>query len=276
MKGKSLRRETLLLNAGRRNRRSSLPAQVFCLLLAWISNIQAQAGPPTNPPPARVDPKAQELIDRTIQALGGPAFLSFKRLSTRGRIFAIEDEVTAGLAPFESAVEYPDKRRLSYGKKQPVVLINNGERAWELDKYGLTNQRPEQIQRWKLSTRYGLENLLRLRTHEPGVLIQQGGVDFVDNSPVHVVQILDEQAQIKLYVHKDTFLPVRIAYRVRDPETHDWQEYADVYGDYREIQGIETPMHITRFLEGERVSEVYRNSAQYDESYPANTFQPTG
>lgn len=277
MMGRSLRREKLRANAGRRGRCSSLTAAVFCWLLGWVSNIQAQAGPPTNTPPARVDPKAQELIDRTIQALGGPAFLSFKRLSTRGRIFAIEDEVTAGLAPFESAMEYPDKRRLSYGKKKPVVLINNGERAWELDKYGLTNQRPEQIQRWKLSTRYGLENLLRLRIHEPGVLIQQGGVDFVDNSPVHVVQIIDaEQAQIKLYVQKDTFLPVRIAYRVRGPETHDWQEYADVYGDYQKIHGIQTPMHITRFLEGERVSEVYRNSAQYDEGYPANTFQPTG
>ena len=71
-----------------------------------------------------------------IQALGGPAFLKVKRLTTRGRIFSIRDESTSGFAPFESFVEYPDKRRFSYGKKPPVILINNGDQAWELDRYG--------------------------------------------------------------------------------------------------------------------------------------------
>src|SRR5574337_745231 len=117
---------------------------------------QAQQNPPTLP--ARIDPKAQELLDRTIQALGGPAFLRVKTLSTRGRVFSIDEESTAGLAPFQSAVEYPNKRRFSYGKKKPVTLINNGDRAWELDRFGLTTQLPEQIYRWKISNRYSLEN----------------------------------------------------------------------------------------------------------------------
>ncbi len=228
-------------------------------------------------PPARISPKAQEMLDRAIQSLGGPAFLGFKRLTTRGRVFAIEDGITAGFAPYESAVEYPDKRRFSYGKKKPVVLINNGDRSWELDKYGVTHQLPEQLRRWKISARYGLENLLRLRIHELGILIQEAGVDFVDNSAVNVVDIFDaQQVEVKLYLHKTTFLPVRIAYRGQDPQTREWQEYADVYGDYQRIQGVQTPMHITRFLDGERVSEAFRNSAQYDEAFPANTFEPTG
>jgi hypothetical protein len=227
--------------------------------------------------PSRIDPKAQELLDHAIQALGGPAFLNFKRLTTRGRVFAIEDGITAGFAPFESSVEYPDKRRFSYGKKKPVILINNGDKAWELDKYGVTHQLPEQIQRWKLSTRYSLENLLRLRIHEPGILIQESGVDFVDNSAVRIVTILDaQQVEVKVYLHKQNFLPVRIAYQVQNPETREWQEYADVYGDYKEIHGIKTPMHITRYVDGDRVSETFRNTAQYDETFPAGTFEPTG
>ncbi len=227
-------------------------------------------------PRSRIDPKAQELLDRVIEVLGGPAFLNFRRLTTRGRFFAIAEGVTAGFAPFESNVEYPDKRRFSFGKKKPVILINNGDRAWELDKYGMTRQLPEQIRRWKLSTRYSLENLLRLRIHEPGILLQESGVDFVDNSPVRVLDMLDaQQVQVRLSIHKETLLPVRITYRVQDAETREWQEYADVYGDYQRIQGIQTPMHITRFLDGERVSETFRNSAQYDEVYAAQTFEPT-
>jgi hypothetical protein len=236
---------------------------------------KAQEKPPL--PPARIDPKAQELLERTIQALGGPAFLKFKRLTTRGRIFAIADESTSAVAPFVSAVEYPDKRHFSYGKSKPVLLVNNGDQAWELDSYGLTSQLPQQVQRWKITNRYSLENLLRLRIHEPGILIQVGGMDFVDYVPTRGVDILEVGgAHVILDLHRQTLLPVRIRYRAQDPNTHEWQEYADVYGDYQSFQGVQTPMHITRYLDGERLTEIFRNSARYDEDYPASYFQPPG
>lgn len=247
-----------------------LSSLVFLLVAARA----AQEVPPALP--TRVDPRAQELLDRAIQALGGPAFLRVKTLTTRGRVFAIAEGATAGFAPFESWMEYPDKRRFSYGKKQRVILINNGEQAWELDKYGLTTQLPEQRQRWKVSNRYSIENLLRLRIREPGVLIQAGAVDFVDNVPTRVVDILDPQGtHVRLDLHRQTFLPIRITYRVQNPQTREWDESADVYGDYQDIQGVQTPMHLTRYLNGERVSETFRNSARYDEDYPPDYFQPT-
>ena len=34
-------------------------------------------------------------------------------------------------------------------------------------------------------------------------------------------------------------------------------------------------MHIGRFVDDERVSEVYRNSVRYNETYPPDYFQPT-
>ena len=229
--------------------------------------------------PSRIDPKAQELLDHAIQALGGPAFLRFKTLTTHGRSYSISDGATAGFVTFESEVEYPDKRRFAYGsgKKKPVVLVNNGDRAWELDRFGLTHQMPEQVGRWKITNRYSLENLLRLRIQEPGLLIQDGGSDFVDNLATRVLEIHDaNQVGVKLYISKTTFLPVRVVYRVQNPETHEWDEYADVYADYQKVQEAQTPMHITRFLNGERVLEIFRNSAQYDERYPPDYFEPIG
>jgi hypothetical protein len=225
--------------------------------------------------PSRIDPKAQQVVDRVIQALGGPAFLKVKRLTTRGRIYSIREEATSAFAPFESFVEYPDKRRFSYGKNPPVILINNGDQAWELDRYGQTAQPAEQVRRWRISNHYSLENLLRLRIHEPGMLIQPGGVDFVDNVATQALDMVDAQGtQLKLDLNRQTVLPVRITYRVRDPKTGDWSEFADVYSDYKNIQGIMTPMHIARFLDDERVSEVFRSSAQYDDEYPPSYFQP--
>jgi hypothetical protein len=243
-----------------------------------ISAAQSQVGQqPASPSrPAMINPKARELLDKCIQALGGDAFLRFKSLTTRGRTFTIADEQTSGLAPFESVVVFPDKRRFSYGKSKPVVLINDGDKQWEVDSYGQTSQTPEQVRRWKFSNRYGIENLLRLRIQEPGFLAQDGGVDFVNNLPARVLEMVDsQQVQIKLFLNRNTFLPSQISYTVPSPQGDEQDEFADVYGDYRQVQGVQTPMHISRFLNGQRVGEIYRAFAEYDRSYTPDYFQPT-
>ncbi len=57
-------------------------------------------------------PKAQQMLDRAIQALGGQAFLNAKTLTTKGRVFSIQDEATAGLAPYQSYVSVPGQAPL--------------------------------------------------------------------------------------------------------------------------------------------------------------------
>jgi len=228
-------------------------------------------------PLTRVDVKANALLDQAIQALGGPAFLNFKTLSARGRVFSLEEGEATGMAPFESDTEFPDKRRFAYGSGKPVVLINNGDQGWELDRYGLIRQKRDRIERWQLANRYSLENLLRVVVREPGVLVQDAGVDFIDLLPVQALDIFDSRhIRVRLYLQQSTHLPVRIAYRVQDPQTQEWDVFADAYSDYRNIQGIQTPMHITRYEDNERVLEMFRNSAQYGKEYAPSTFEPAG
>ena len=260
-----------------------LPFSPFSLSPNGLSNVdQAQAAQDASPasaPISRIDPKAQALLDQTIQTLGGQAFLSFKTLTTSGRSFSIADEKTTRFVTFDSQLAYPDKRRFAYGlgKKKPIVLINNGDEAWEVDRMGLTHQTAEQAHRWKITNTYSLENLLRLRTREPGVLVQDAGSDFIENLAARVLDIhFANRVDVKLYLNKANSMPVRITYRVQDPKTLEWDEYADVYGDFRSCQGIQTPMHITRFLNDERISETFRSTAKYDEILPASLFQPPG
>ena len=227
--------------------------------------------------PTVINPKAQELLDHAIQALGGPAFLSFKTLTTHGRLFSLQGgEAGGGFVYFDSQVQYPDKRRLSYGlgkKGKPIVVVNNGDQGWEIDRMGMMHLESDEISQWKFANRYSLENLLRLRIHEPGALVQTAGSDFVDNVAVDILDIVDaQQNQIKLYLAKQTGLPTEILYRKWNPTTEDWDEYSDTYSDYRPFQGIMTPMHITRSLNGQRVAENYRSTAVYNESYPTELF----
>jgi hypothetical protein len=257
------------------------PAAVLCTALGAVltASVLSGLGAAQEPAgsPGQVNPAAKELLDKAIQALGGPAFLQAKSLTTHGRVFIISEGTTSGFAKFENTDEYPDKRRFGYGEKNNVVLVNNGERGWQLDSYGVIRQKPEQIQRWKIANRYSLGNTLRELLGEPGLLIQDGGTDFVDNLPARVVEIVDSrQVRIKIYLHKTKYLPIRIVYRVQDPETHEWEEYADVYGDYRPIQGIQTPFHITRLQDGRRYGETFRNFAVYNRQLPPDYFTPGG
>jgi hypothetical protein len=266
--------------AGRGKRFRTIAALFIGLLAAGLRASPASMGAPQKPaPPAlpsRISPQAQKLLDRTIQALGGQAFLHYKTISTTGHVFAIARGQTAGYAPFKSTFEPPDKRRFSYGKGNPVVLINNGGQAWELDRLGRTHQNPEQVRNWKIANRYSLDNLLRDRIHEAGVLILSSGVDFVNNRPVDVIDVIDSQnVHVKLYIHRSTYLPVQITYRVMNPNTREWEDYADDYSDYQTFQGITTPMHITRYMDGDRLGELFRQSARYNETIPPGYFEPS-
>ena len=259
---------------------------VVAVLALGTTLAQDQAPATANPPspanspviralPTRIDPKAQPILDRMFQALGGQAFLDFKTLTTHGRLFSLGGG-GEGFVYFDSQVQYPDKRRLTYGmskKTKPITVVNNGDQGWEVDRMGLVHLDTTELRRWKFANRYGLENLLRLRMREPGALVQSAGTDFVNNITVNILDVVDaEQTQIKLYLDKRTDLPAQVDYRKWNATINDWDEYTDIYADYRTFQGIATPLHISRSLNGERFSEVYRGDAAYNETYPPQIF----
>jgi len=255
---------------------------LICVVCLWLATFAAPAASlqaqqaPSSPLPSRISPKAQELLNQAIQAMGGPAFLNFTNLETTGRVFAFSNGQMAGVQPFKSVYAPPDKRWFRYGKGKPVTLINNGGQAWELDQYGLVHQLPEQARQWKIANRYGLDNIFRTLIKEAGVLILDHGVDFVANQPAYVIDIIDAQnVHVRLYLRKSSNLPLRATYRVQNPATHDGDDYVDDYSDYQRFDGIMTPMNIGRQLNGERIGEVYRNKASYNQKVPANYFEPS-
>lgn len=255
-----------------------LAGAIFVATLATAGAVAAQQAPgqaSTPSLPSRISPKAQDLLNHSIQALGGAAFLNFKNVSTEGRVFGFSYGQMAGVYPYKSVDEPPDKRRFTYGKGKPVTLINNGEEAWELDQYGLVHQLPEKVQQWEIANRYGLTNLLRRIIKENGVLILDHGVDFVANQPAYVIDIFDARnVHIELYLRKSNYLPLRVTYRIQNATSQDWDEYTDDYNDYQAFDGVMTPMNIERRLNGDRIGAVYRNKVRYNVDVPAADFQP--
>jgi len=262
----------------------------LALVIGLNSGMLSGQQPAAAPQPQHIDPQARQMLDRAIQGLGGQAFLNAKSLTSKGRVFFFQDGKTAGMQPYASSFVYPDKRRfiisknkkmlsmdtgnISYGgETKQIILINNGDKGWELDQYGTIPQTDQQVQSWIISNRFSLESLLRLRLNEPGALVLLGKVDFVDNVPTQGIEITEPGGiSVRLDIDRHTSLPIRISYRVRNVKENDWDEYSDAYADYKDIDGIMTAMHVTHFLNGDRIGEIFRNSAKYNEDYPPNYF----
>jgi hypothetical protein len=252
-------------------RRTTL-CTVLWIMTGSISAL-AQKAPPAFP--SFISPAAKQRLDRCILALGGQAFTQWKSLWTTGKVFLIEDNSTAGFAPFKSTEVPPDRRRFTYGSGSPVTLINDRDQGWEIDRDGVIQQTPQQVREWRLANRYSLENVLRVGIHAPGILVEDKGLTLLDNQPVDEIEIIDSrQVHIKIYLDEDTSLPRQIRYRVRDPRSQTWQVYSDVYSDYQTFQGIQTPMHITRYQNGERVAELFRDKVRYDVPIAPRFFSP--
>lgn len=223
--------------------------------------------------PSFVNPAARRAIDRSIQALGGKAFTDWTSRYTTGKVFLIQDHSTAGFSPYKSLEVPPDKRRFTYGSSAPVTLINNGKAGWEIDHYGVISQTPKQLDAWEIAHRYSLDNLLRRVVHEPGIFAEDKGLTLKDNLPLREIEIIDaRQVRIDLYLDQDRWLPDEITCRVQNPRTKQWEDYSDVYSDYQKFQGVETPMHITRYENGSRISELFREKVRYNPTVPPKSF----
>ena len=54
-----------------------------------------------------------------------------------------------------------------------------------------------------------------------------------------------------------THLPIRRTFQWRNPQFNDYDEDAETYDDYHTIQGLPTPMTVTRYHNGDMTNQRY-------------------
>lgn len=247
--------------------------QLIHALLALGLAIGLLASAPANER-APATSKAEEILQHTIEALGGESYLGVRDMMRRGRLYSF---VRGNLANpgdrFIDYVKFPGKEWLQFGKKGKTVFLNNGEQGWELDRQGVREQLPEQIERFKEGNLRDLEYLLRFRIHQEKFQYYYLGREFFDNRRVHVLELVDEKNEsIKLFIDARTYLPVKRHHREQEPLTGEWVEVDEYYGKYINVQGIQTPMQLTRERGGFRSLEVHFSKVEYNHGVPDEQF----
>ncbi len=220
--------------------------------------------------------KARQLLDQMIAALGGDAWLNYKTLRQQGRSYSFfHGKPTEAGTIFWRFYEYPDKERRELTKQRDVIYIYNGEKGYEKTFKGTAADDGKTVQEVIRRRRHSLEVVLREWLKDPTTGLFYDGQSVADQQLVDVVTLLNkDNDQLSIGIDIHTHLPINQRYSWRDPDKYKVEDET-IYGNYRKVQGIETPYTITNLRDGEMSGQSFLSHAEYNATFAPGFFDAT-
>jgi hypothetical protein len=138
-------------------------AAILFLALASASAVFTQPDQSTKPTPENVA-KAEAILNRAVEVLGGAAYLNVRTMVGRGFYTSFHEGVSQDPARFVDYISYPDRERTEFsGGGIRTIQTNTGETGWLFDGATkiISDMKGAQIDGFKQSMRTSLENVLR-------------------------------------------------------------------------------------------------------------------
>lgn len=242
-------------------------ALLFCLPLVWGQDAQVLM-------PEESAAKAKQLLQQTIQAMGGDAFLNVRDETCTGRVseFGHSGEMN-GFETFQEYIEPPDMTRQENLPKRNIIEVYNKDKGWTLDRGGVAEAPTADVIRFQEDTKKNIGNILRKRIHEPDMIFRYGGTDIVELHEVDWVELDDsDDRTFRIAIDRASHLPIRKDTEQRNPDTRVTTKEFDLYSNYHAINGVQTALQVERSRNGMKVFQVFFDSCQYNTGLPASLF----
>lgn len=251
---------------------------LLCFCLASVAGQENPASKPAGPAPNNQQ-KARAIVDQMIQTLGGQAFLTAQDYFAELRVGSFHNETMQGSSLNYRYWKWPNKERDEITKQRDIVRLYLGDRAYEITFRGIQPLDPEKEDRVKQSLvrrYYSLENVLRGWLNEPGVLLLDEGPSLSEGQMAEKITIINTKNEaVTILVSPETHLPLEKRFSTRDPRYRDRDEEATIYGNWKVIQGINTPRILLTRRNGETIYQEIILNITYN-THPAEAlFDPT-
>jgi hypothetical protein len=240
------------------------------LLLTILLLAVSCAAQPTQTPAAPAEGesarRAREVLDKTIQALGGEAYLNLQDKTEEGRTYGFSQGEPAGVgSPYWRFWRWPDKERIEFTKDRDIILTLNGDKAFETTFRGTAEVEPKELEEFLNRRQYALETVLRTWLTEPGTMLFYEGQTLAERRLTHKVTVLNSRNQsVTLSIDADKFLPIRKQHTWRRAGDRLNTEDIEIYDNYRLIQGIMTPHTVGRMRDGLMVGQRFVHKVAYN------------
>jgi hypothetical protein len=226
--------------------------------------------------------KGKEIADKAIYALGGDGFRFMKTRTEVGKAYSFYRDQITGLSPAHIYTNYlaegtpiRQQQRQVFGKKQDDAVILTGMGAWEVNFRGARNLGEERLKTFLDTTYHDIFYILRARIDEPGLTFEFQGKDVVENSPVETLDIYDsDNRKTTVWIHSDTFLPVKQRFDRWDPVVSDRREEVTRYTKYRDAgNGVVWPHDTQRERDKEKIFELYSDKVTVGDDFKPGMFE---
>jgi hypothetical protein len=267
------------------------------LLAPQLARAQAADIPSAAPaaPPGQTDTeRGQNLLNEMIAALGGDLWLNRVTIQSEGRTssffhgqpnpYITEFHELRRLPAPNSSPPLPEADRVGFltdksmifpGKKIDVVQIWKDGHGYEVTYKGQTELPKEQVDDYYRRHAHSVEEVVRTWIHTPAVMILSEGTGMVERRFVDKLTILTANNDaVTLELDAATHLPLRRTFQWRNPQFNDFDEEQETYDDYHTIQGLPTPLTITRYHNGDIANQRYLTKVTYNLPADPSLFDP--
>jgi hypothetical protein len=234
--------------------------------------------------------RGQILLDQMIVALGGDAWLQRTSMQSDGRTSSFFHgqpnpyttdyhelrRFDASGAPDADRVGFlTDRGMILPGKKIDVVQIWKDGHGYEVTFKGQTELPKEQVEDFYRRRTHSIEEVVHTWMKAPGVMIVAEGSTMVERRVADKVTILSANNDaVTFELDAATHLPIRRIFQWRNPQFNDIDEEAETYDDYHTIQGIPTPLNITRYHNNDMTSQRFLSKVVYNVPTDVSLFDP--
>ena len=222
------------------------------------------------------DEKAEAVLKRAVENLGGEKYLQAKSQIGRGKYSILRDGALLSFQTFVDVIVFPDKERTEFksgGAK--TVQTNVGDTGWIFDGAAqiINVQAKQQIDNYKRSLRTSLDNLLRGNWRkDAGVKLLHGGKRQAGlgkrNDVVKLVFADDFTVEFEFSAEG---MPMKSIYKRKNPDNEEVTE-EDRYAQFVEVNGIKTPFIVDHFSNKEQTSRINYESVEFNKSIPNSIF----
>jgi hypothetical protein len=241
----------------------------------------AQSSVDTNDPAA-----GRKLLDKMIEALGGDAWRNRTGYFAAGQAGTFyKSAANPYVTQFERYVRFqPFGERIIIVSKQGVIIpttkrdvaeIWTTDKGYEVTYKGKKDLPEKDVTEFFLYQNHSLDTVMRDWINQPGVLITYEGTALMERKVADKVSILTTSNDgVELDLDENTHLPLSLTFQWRDPTYHDFNHEVQEFDDYHQIDGVMTPLTLTRFHNGDMTSQVYLTKVQYNVNFPPDLFDP--
>jgi hypothetical protein len=230
------------------------------LVLAWAGALRADD-----------QAEAKAVVEKAIKATGGAEKLAKYKAMTwkeKGTYYGM-----GNAQPYTGvyAVQWPDKFKMEIMDVFTIVI--NGDQGWiklngevkEMTREQMTEQKEE---------RYAGSLAQLLPLQDKGYTLAAIGEDKVEGQPAVGIKVSHQgHRDVNLFFDKKSGLLVKSRYTVK-PEELMGKEVSQevVYGNYKEVEGLQQPMKITIKRDGKQFVEADNSDMKLSETLPDADF----